>query len=122
MDIKRQQVTTTDYLVTVSQSGLHVSIDVRPHGGDPAFASRQGYLTALKQLHPETLQPLPAEVVFSIRFVKCSLAGIEPLCQWLYIVADVAKQLDILYTERADFARIITVEQQGVALAVVEAE
>lgn len=119
MEIRRLQLPTERYSITIQQSGLHVAIDVRPASADTALG---GYITALKQLHVETLQVLPAEVVFNVAFARRLPGQVEPLCDWMIVTADLAGQLDLLFKSRDDFGMNITVKEHGVSLVVGEAE
>lgn len=119
MDIRRLQLSTSRYSITIYQSGLHVAIDVRPANAGNILG---GYITALKRLDVQSQQVLPAEVVFSVSFARRLPGQVEPLCDWMLVTADLAGQLDLLFTERDDFGMSITVKEHGVSLVVGEAE
>lgn len=74
------------------------------------------------ELDAQSLAILPAEVVFNVAFAKRKPEQIEVLCDWQLVTADLAKQLDLMFTEREDFGMNIMVKAHGVSLVVREAD
>jgi hypothetical protein len=117
-NIRRLQLKTEHYHLTIHQSALHCAIDVRPANDLLDF----GYITAIKLFNAGRLEVEPAEVVFWASFAKRKPEQIEALCDWIYITSFLARQLDLFFTERESFGVDVTVKAHGASLVVREAD